>query len=92
MITGNEPAMGFGYEKSIDNPSYGRGSSVEYFKKSIEYKGLTIRQHFAAMAMQGFCSAGYGDFNSNHVEAIAKFSVEQADALIAELNKPTQND
>jgi len=46
--------------------------------------GLTIRQHFAAMAMQGIVS------NPSHVGGYLSASVEavkQADALIAELTK-----
>lgn len=48
-----------------------------------EQSGLTIRAHFAAMAMQGYLSA---DVPAGDKE-IARWSVEQADALIAELNK-----
>lgn len=48
--------------------------------------GLTIREHFAALAMQGLLS------NPNHsgVAYEAIIAVEAADALIAELNKETQ--
>lgn len=45
--------------------------------------GLTIRQHFAAMAMQGLmaCTA------VGKAKEFAKSSIEMADALIIELNK-----
>lgn len=46
--------------------------------------GLTIRQHFAAMAMQGICQ------NPSHIGgylSAAQEAVKQADALINELNK-----
>ena len=58
--------------------------------------GLTIRQHFASMIMQGIISNDDlrlclikdmridGTNNENY---IANFAVKQADALIAELNK-----
>lgn len=49
--------------------------------------GLTKREYFAALAMQGnlaACSASYPD-----TEALAKKSVEYADAVIAQLNKET---
>ena len=47
--------------------------------------GLTIRQHFAAMAMQGFCANNI----IQHYDAdfVAQYSAKYADALIAELNK-----
>lgn len=57
-------------------------------------KGLTIRQHFAAMAMSGMLSnATLIDILNKQVPLkehhtfLAEASVEQADALIAELNK-----
>jgi hypothetical protein len=55
--------------------------------------GLTIREHFAAMAMQGFIATGkYADVHSYDMVSagamsIAKRAVICADALIAELAK-----
>jgi len=47
-------------------------------------QGLTKRELFAAMAMQGFLS----DYQTNaSTQAFAKVSVQMADALIEELNK-----
>lgn len=48
--------------------------------------GLTKREYFAAMAMQAFCSH---PVMGEHAEPdeIAATAVEQADALIDELNK-----
>lgn len=54
-------------------------------------EGLTIRQRFAAMAMQGLLSCG--DHNQPDLKgwderaSIAGYSVQMADALITELNK-----
>lgn len=51
-------------------------------------KGLTIRQEFAARAMQGYISRDLGsEFSPTE---IAHMSVMAADALIVELNKSTQ--
>lgn len=69
-LTGNEPAMPF-VAGDQNNPD----------DRAI-CEGLTIRQHFAAMAMQGYIAGG-GSAN----EAMATFSVMAADALIKELNK-----
>lgn len=81
-ITGNEPAVPV-YTAS-GNP-FGPVDS-EYLK--TVYTGLTIRQHFAAMAMKGILSNS-PDWNGtqSHNEWVAKISVSYADALIAELNK-----
>lgn len=46
--------------------------------------GLTIRAHFAAMAMQGIISQACDPITD---EEVAKRAVWCADALIAELNK-----
>ncbi len=47
----------------------------------FEERGLTIRQYFAAMAMQGLLA------NSDYQTNISDGAVKCADALIAELNK-----
>lgn len=47
-------------------------------------QGLTKREYFAAMAMQGMASNCYKDHPDQH---IAEFSVLLADALIEALNK-----
>ena len=47
--------------------------------------GLTKREYFAAMAMQGMCANS--DYTHNSQSAIAEWSVKQADALIEALNK-----
>jgi hypothetical protein len=46
--------------------------------------GLTKREYFAAMAMQGLLTES--QVLDNH-DKFAKFAVQAADALIAELNK-----
>lgn len=63
-------------------------------KYQIRETGLTKREYFAAMAMQGMLSnSKESDPSSEWVlsyatrHEIAKMSVEQADALVAELNK-----
>ena len=50
-----------------------------------EIKRLTVRELFAAMAMQGFCASACSE--NFPFEAMAILAVKQADALIAELNK-----
>jgi hypothetical protein len=45
-------------------------------------EGLTKREYFAAMAMQGILNSEFLD-----IKRFAKLAVEAADALIAELNK-----
>ncbi len=52
--------------------------------------GITVREYFAAMAMQG-CIQGDAIINKNHETSsprqLAFSAVAMADALIAELNK-----
>lgn len=49
------------------------------------HRGLTKREYFAGLAMEGFCGRQYdqGEPSSEH---IAGWSVAQADALIDALN------
>lgn len=76
MITGNEPAMPHG--------AWGQQTGT----------GLTIRQHFAAMVMQGILSNPvYAQITLDKIpehkqaEFVSQVAIEQADALISELNK-----
>lgn len=72
MITGNEPAMPTTPDGlNTNNPIGG---------------GLTIRQHFASLAMQKMTGFNLGQ-NYEVGKEIAKRAVIQADFLIAELNK-----
>lgn len=48
--------------------------------------GLTKREHFAAMAMQGICGDGIPGSHHHPVQT-ARDAVAQADALLAELAK-----
>jgi hypothetical protein len=51
-----------------------------------EVYGLTKREYFAGLAMQGMmANQGLNSYENN---TIAKWSIEMADALLAELDKP----
>ncbi len=50
--------------------------------------GLTLRAHFAGLAMQGLCvEAGTMTIEGISCSSLASWSVKMADALIAELAK-----
>ena len=49
--------------------------------------GLTIREYFAAMAMQGLCQGYFDKQNDIRPAEIAEASVFIADALLNELEK-----
>lgn len=89
MITGNEPAQArTGWMPTRADIKDMQQSHLEAIA-TLPTKGLTIRQHFAAMAMQGLCansSPGPQYMPAN----LAMEAVQIADALIAELNKPQQ--
>lgn len=72
MITGNELAT------PID------GMYASESRKAGD--GLTIRQYFAAMAMQGLCTTYFKDAVVKPY-LLANLSVQFADTLISELNK-----
>jgi hypothetical protein len=63
--------------------------SVKDGQTAFYFYGLTKREYFAALAMQGVCS-GNITVNSKitgHPAYTAEFAVQCADALIEELNK-----
>jgi hypothetical protein len=76
-ITGNEPIT------ALQNNGLPRYKDV--FENGDYCIGLTIRQHFAAMAMQGMISV---DDNKYDMKKTAKYAVEAADAIINALNQP----
>ena len=50
--------------------------------------GLTIREHFAAMAMQGICvNAGRNNVSLNKPDELVQEAICIADALIRSLNE-----
>jgi hypothetical protein len=50
--------------------------------------GLTKREHFAAMAMQGLCNAADNDGTWSHdPDIVAPVAVKYADALLAALEE-----
>ena len=61
-----------------NEPAFARPSS-----STSHQDGLTKREYFAAMAMQGFLSEG----EVSEIKTIAVLSVQMADALIEQLNK-----
>lgn len=74
MLTGNDRVHTVAASYSDDNPAV-----------LVPTDGLTIRQFFAAMAMQGMLSACQG-YDNRGSENLAKCAVQQADALIKALN------
>lgn len=59
-----------------------------YSMDHLQTLGLTKREYFAAMAMQGICAIGHltDGAESTQAKARALDAVLMADALIAELN------
>ena len=57
-------------------------NTIEYNNNYIS-TGLTKREYFAAMALQGFLSCNAHD----SIEDDVKYAVKSADLLIEELNK-----
>jgi hypothetical protein len=54
------------------------------------HNGLTKREYFAAMAMQGLLSNG--EYKNQMVSYVTDYSVDFADSLIKELNKQQDNE
>ena len=83
-ITGNEPAHPTTTRVELkwdDSQPHTDPKMV-----AIQEGGLTIRQQFVAMAMQGLCvNTGRNGFN--YPDSIAEQAVKIADHLISELNK-----
>lgn len=68
-------------------PPSSNGLSGEEYQLNYGQAGLTKREYFAAMAMQGIL-ANLHNYSFEHDSEIAKSAIYKADALITELNKP----
>jgi hypothetical protein len=77
----NDPAQATKRTEAIRNGS-GVGPAAYY---EMHYGGLTIREHFAAMALTGLCNEAHGEAYTP--EGAATRAVRMADALLAELAK-----
>lgn len=85
MKNANLPANPCG-EKWKQQSQYG-GNYVECSRAPL-FGGLTKREHFAGLAMQGLCNATCQDGTWCHdAKTVAKTAVEYADALLAELER-----
>ncbi len=86
MLTGNELV----HPDIVTEPERDKQYSATY-GNVYSHGGITIRQHFASLAMQGLLvrykiDERYG--NSASYPMVAEMAVKEADALIEELNKP----
>jgi len=86
-IGGPDSGKGIGSE-----PAYPAMVDVEYSKTHImteQTPGLTKREYFAGLAMQGIVSQDADFIKATYDKgySIASMAVEQADALIKELSK-----
>lgn len=61
------------------------GGTSGWTQNGYSMPGLTIREYFAAMAMQGILTRSHLETNSQ--SALAVLAVSHADALLAELAK-----
>jgi len=77
MNNGDKPAMPISEEET------------DRIVESIQiFTGLTKREHFAAMAMQGIVvNAGRNGYEFHQPNNLAEQCVQLADALLEELNK-----
>lgn len=77
MKNGNMPVS----PNTVENIYNARNNSDSWERAAL---GLTLRQHFAGLALQGL-SSGSGRYHSP--EDMAHDAVKAADALLAELEK-----
>lgn len=97
---GNKPAYPIDIEvKNIDSDSLAR-QVIKEWSEELGY-GLTKRERFAMAAMQGLLSNSGGPVQANSrsgtgycncdAEGVAKWAVENADALLKELEEQTND-
>ena len=83
MNNGNEPAMPLTGNAYEDFAGYDGTKNTSY---NPQCQGLTKREQFAAMAMQGLISS-WGAHDVTDCDEIASDAVMMADALLSQLEK-----
>lgn len=78
MSNANEPA----YPAIETRPAYDDDRNL--YAATYSVGGLTKREYFAAMAMQGLCYQSPVSWSSRNIAAVA---VQNADAILAELER-----
>ena len=78
MKNSDKPAM-----PSVQTTEQYECSGIQYVQSKDYFEGLTKREHFAGLAMQGICASAPTISNS----LIVAESLRLADALLAELDK-----
>lgn len=76
-------------QPAFPDPLRGAESSVINQTPHELPTGMTLRQYYAGQAMMGYLASCEGN-ELAIADIMAKYSVEYADALIAELSKPKQ--
>lgn len=86
MTNPNDPAFGHTAVEMVESALQSCGDPRE-----IHYRGLTKREYFAVVAMQGILSNSYIWENAALLkltnEVTTSWAIKFADSLIAELNK-----
>ena len=73
-------------------PAFPTLGNVSHNSDWITEDGMTLRQHYAGLALQGVLAGYWGNASMGGLDPsmIANEAVQQADALIAELAKGEQ--
>ena len=79
-------------DKSAFARPYSRDGLSKFSHDHYSQEGLTKREYFAAMAMQGLLANSFSDGSQKHLshasfEEISKMAVHQADTILTELEK-----
>jgi hypothetical protein len=70
-------------EAAFPFPSFNGPNAVEWGSP-----GMTLREYYAGLAMQGLLASETLDYHASSSESLARHAVSKADALLAELAKP----
>lgn len=81
MSNANEPA----YPAIETRPAYDDERNL--YAETYSVGGLTKREYFAAMAMNGLLAGEYRDTSDRQLETVSVWAVKHADALLAELER-----
>jgi len=79
-------------DKPINPTTSQKINETEFFEYELpdrqrQYSGLTKREYFAGLALQGFCSNQEFMSNLGKIELISRFCIEIAEELLKQLEE-----
>ena len=74
-------------DRNDGGPAFPETRWDDHTRQEIQWMGMSLRDYFAAKAMEGLLAQSLGTAFSSQLDSGASFAYEMADAMLKERNK-----